>query len=93
MLGYVYPTEIEQCLEKHPAVRECAVVGVPDADLGQQVAALVVVESVTATTEDELRACTAERLAYYKVPARWRLTTTALPRNATGKVVRSGLTV
>ncbi|MEV6321306.1 class I adenylate-forming enzyme family protein [Nocardia sp. NPDC051787] len=89
----VYPTEIEQCLEEHPAVRECAVVGVPDADLGQQVAALVVVESDTATTEDELRAFTAERLAYYKVPARWRLTTTALPRNATGKVVRSGLTV
>ncbi|WP_067462539.1 class I adenylate-forming enzyme family protein [Nocardia amamiensis] len=89
----VYPTEIEQCLEEHPAVRECAVVGVPDADLGQQVAALVVVESDSATTEDELRAFAAERLAYYKVPARWRLTTTALPRNATGKVMRSGLTV
>ncbi|MGK8555944.1 class I adenylate-forming enzyme family protein [Nocardia gipuzkoensis] len=89
----VYPTEIEQCLEEHPAVRECAVVGVPDADLGQQVAALVVVESDSATTEDELRSFTAERLAYYKVPARWRLTTTALPRNATGKVMRSGLAV
>ncbi|WP_378733435.1 class I adenylate-forming enzyme family protein [Nocardia brasiliensis] len=89
----VYPTEIEQCLEEHPAVRECAVVGVPDADLGQQVAALVVVENLSATTEDELRAFTAERIAYYKVPARWRLTTTALPRNATGKVVRAGLEV
>ncbi|WP_174185169.1 class I adenylate-forming enzyme family protein [Nocardia barduliensis] len=89
----VYPTEIEQCLDEHPAVRECAVVGVPDADLGQQVAALVVVESSTATTEDELRAFAAERLAYYKVPARWRLTTTALPRNATGKVVRTDLEV
>ncbi|MBF6078954.1 class I adenylate-forming enzyme family protein [Nocardia beijingensis] len=89
----VYPTEIEQCLEEHPAVRECAVLGVPDADLGQQVAALVVVESATATSEEELRAFTAERLAYYKVPARWRLTTTALPRNATGKVVRADLEV
>ncbi|MGY2120153.1 class I adenylate-forming enzyme family protein [Nocardia gipuzkoensis] len=89
----VYPTEIEQCLEEHPAVRECAVVGVPDADLGQQVAALVVVDDTTATTEDELRAFAAERLAYYKVPARWRLTTTALPRNATGKVVRTDLEV
>lgn len=89
----VYPTEIEQCLEEHPAVRECAVVGVPDADLGQQVAALVVVDDTTATTEDELRAFAAERLTYYKVPARWRLATTALPRNATGKVVRTDLEV
>ncbi|WP_327109713.1 acyl--CoA ligase [Nocardia sp. NBC_01730] len=89
----VYPTEIEQCLEDHPAVRECAVVGVPDADLGQQVAALVVVESATAITEEELRVFTADRLAYYKVPARWRLTTAALPRNATGKVVRTAIEV
>lgn len=89
----VYPTEIEQCLEEHPAVRECAVVGVPDADLGQQVAALVVVENLSATTEAELRAFAAERIAYYKVPNRWRLTTTALTRNATGKVVRTGIEV
>ncbi|MFI9409911.1 class I adenylate-forming enzyme family protein [Nocardia gamkensis] len=89
----VYPTEIEQCLEEHPAVRECAVLGVPDADLGQQVAALVVVDNSAAISEDELRAFTAERLAYYKVPARWRLTTTPLPRNATGKVVRAQLEV
>ncbi|WP_433658321.1 class I adenylate-forming enzyme family protein [Nocardia sp. CA-128927] len=89
----VYPTEIEQCLEEHPAVRECAVVGVPHPDLGQQVAALVVIENASATTEEELRAFTAERIAYYKVPARWRLTTTALPRNATGKVVRTGIEV
>ncbi|MEU7764307.1 class I adenylate-forming enzyme family protein [Nocardia sp. NPDC049190] len=89
----VYPTEIEQCLEEHPAVRECAVVGVPDAELGQRVAALVVVDSGIATQEDELRAFVADRLAYYKVPAHWRLTTTALPRNATGKVVRTEIEV
>ncbi|MFE7797852.1 class I adenylate-forming enzyme family protein [Nocardia sp. NPDC057440] len=89
----VYPTEIEQCLEEHPAVRECAVVGVPDADLGQQVAAVVVVDNDTATTEHELVEFAKERLAYFKVPARWRITTTALPRNATGKVVRTGIEV
>ncbi|QIS05695.1 AMP-binding protein [Nocardia brasiliensis] len=89
----VYPVEIEQCLEEHPAVRECAVIGVPDPDLGQQVAAVVVLENPGAATEAELRAFTAERLAYYKVPARWRLTTTELPRNATGKVVRTGIEV
>jgi acyl-CoA synthetase (AMP-forming)/AMP-acid ligase II len=45
----VYPTEVEQCLDEHPAVRECAVVGIPDADLGQQVAALIVVDDPQAT--------------------------------------------
>ncbi|WP_167477403.1 class I adenylate-forming enzyme family protein [Nocardia arthritidis] len=89
----VYPVEIEQVLEDHPAVHECAVIGVPDDDLGQLVAALVVVENESATTESELREFTAERLAYYKVPARWRLTTTPLTRNATGKVVRTAIEV
>ncbi|MGW0249983.1 class I adenylate-forming enzyme family protein [Nocardia goodfellowii] len=87
----VYPTEVEQALDEHPAVRESAVLGVPDDDLGQQVAALVVVDAPDATTEQELTEFAAERLAYYKVPARWRITTTPLPRNATGKVMRSGL--
>ncbi|WP_040797852.1 class I adenylate-forming enzyme family protein [Nocardia higoensis] len=86
----VYPTEVEQCLDEHPAVVECAVLGLPDDDLGQQVAALVVVGHDIGI--EELRAFAAERLAYYKVPARWLVTTAALPRNATGKVVRAGLT-
>ncbi|MFI2472445.1 class I adenylate-forming enzyme family protein [Nocardia xishanensis] len=87
----VYPTEIEQCLDEHPEVKESAVVGVPDADLGQQVAALVVVNEGATVTEADLRAFAGERLAYYKVPALWRLTTTPLTRNATGKVVRAGI--
>ncbi|MEU0506825.1 class I adenylate-forming enzyme family protein [Nocardia sp. NPDC005998] len=87
----VYPTEVEQCLDEHPAVRECAVVGLPDDDLGQQVAALVVVESLSTTNEQELVEFAKQRIAYYKVPARWRLTTTPLTRNATGKVVRAGI--
>ncbi|MEV0028461.1 class I adenylate-forming enzyme family protein [Nocardia sp. NPDC050793] len=87
----VYPTEVEQCLDEHPEVKESAVVGVPDADLGQQVAALVVVDEGASVTEADLRAFAGERLAYYKVPALWRLTTTPLARNATGKVVRAGI--
>ncbi|WP_433711204.1 class I adenylate-forming enzyme family protein [Nocardia sp. CA-084685] len=87
----VYPTEVEQCLDEHPAVRESAVVGVPDADLGQVVAALVVVENTSATTEQDLADFAKQRIAYYKVPARWRITTTPLTRNATGKVVRAGI--
>ncbi|ONM48126.1 class I adenylate-forming enzyme family protein [Nocardia donostiensis] len=87
----VYPSEVEQCLEAHPAVRECAVIGVPDADLGQAVGAVVVVGAADSVTADELRAFVAERVAYYKVPSSWRLTSDPLPRNATGKVVRTGI--
>ncbi|MEV6214092.1 class I adenylate-forming enzyme family protein [Nocardia sp. NPDC051833] len=86
----VYPTEIENVLTEHPAVTECAVFGVAHPDLGQEVAAVVVAEPGTVDAE-ELRDFVAARLAYFKVPARWRLTTDALPRNATGKVTRRDL--
>ncbi|MFD6391951.1 class I adenylate-forming enzyme family protein [Nocardia sp. NPDC060259] len=86
----VYPTEIENVLCEHPAVAECAVFGVAHPDLGQEVAAVVVAEQGTVDPE-ELRAFVAARLAYFKVPVRWRITSDALPRNATGKVTRRDL--
>ncbi|MFC9788000.1 class I adenylate-forming enzyme family protein [Rhodococcus sp. NPDC127528] len=85
----VYPMEIEQCLDEHPEILECAVIGVDHPDLGQEVAAVVVTRSEGALTEEELRAFAGERLAYFKVPARWRITTVPLPRNATGKTMRT----
>ncbi len=87
----VYPTEVEHCLDTHPGVRESAVVGVADDDLGQRVAAVVVLEPGGGVTEGELAAFVRERIAYYKVPQVWKLVTDELPRNATGKVVRAGL--
>jgi acyl-CoA synthetase (AMP-forming)/AMP-acid ligase II len=86
----VYPAEIEAVLDEHPSVVECAVFGVDDTDLGQAVAAVVVCEGVD---EDELRGFVADRLAYYKVPAHWKLTRGPLVRTATGKVVRRSLAV
>lgn len=83
----VYPAEVENVLAEHPAVRECIVLGVPHVDLGQEVAAVVVVSAPV--DAEELRAFAAERLAYYKVPSRWRIGTEPLPRNVTGKVVRN----
>ena len=84
----VYPAEIENCLEEHPAVGEVAVVGVPDEEFGQQVAAVVVPTEGDALDEAELAAFVKERLAYYKVPSLWFIRTAPLPRTATGKVVR-----
>ncbi|WP_433411925.1 class I adenylate-forming enzyme family protein [Microtetraspora malaysiensis] len=84
----VYPAEIENVLAEHPAVLECAVIGVPHPDLGQEVMAVVVTDGERPVGEEELRAYTAGELAYFKVPSRWRITTEPLPRNATGKVIR-----
>lgn len=87
----VYPAEVEDQLTTHPAVRECIVLGRDDPDLGEQVAAVVVVPPGTSVTANDLREYTAARLARYKVPTRWRITTTELPRNATGKVDRTSV--
>ena len=85
----VYPLEIEQTIDEHPAVLECAVIGIDSADLGQEVAAVVVLRSEGAADEEELRDYVAERLGYFKVPVKWKLSTTPLPRNATGKTIRA----
>ncbi|HEY9564195.1 MAG TPA: AMP-binding protein, partial [Nocardioides sp.] len=84
----IYPTEVEHQLMLHPDVVECIVLGVPDPDFGQAVAAVVVVGPESTVDETGLREHLAERLARYKTPSVWRITTAALPRNATGKVSR-----
>jgi acyl-CoA synthetase (AMP-forming)/AMP-acid ligase II len=84
----VYPAEIENVLAAYPLVAECAVLGVPHQDLGEDVAAIVVTAPGAIVTENDLTAFARERLAKYKVPSRWLVTTEPLPRNATGKVVR-----
>jgi acyl-CoA synthetase (AMP-forming)/AMP-acid ligase II len=88
----VYPIEIELRLEAHPAVREAAVVGVPHEELGQEVKAIVVPREGCAIDVAELSGWAAETLAYYKVPAHWEIRPAALPRNASGKVLKHVLT-
>jgi malonyl-CoA/methylmalonyl-CoA synthetase len=86
--GYkVSALEIEEVLRTHPAIAECAVVGVDDAEWGERVAAAVELRDGSALTLDELQAWARTHLAPYKVPRALR-PVAALPRNAMGKVVK-----
>jgi malonyl-CoA/methylmalonyl-CoA synthetase len=80
--------EIEDVLRGCPAVRECAVVGVPDEEWGERVAVAVEPGAGDEVTLDELRAWAADRLASYKLPTRL-VCLRALPRNAMGKVLKT----
>ncbi|MFZ0249938.1 MAG: fatty acid--CoA ligase family protein, partial [Acidimicrobiales bacterium] len=84
----VVPGEVEAALFEHPSVREAAVSGVAHPVLGEDVAAWVVLREDTPT--DELRAFLLVRLADYKVPRRITVVD-ALPRNESGKVIKSRL--
>jgi malonyl-CoA/methylmalonyl-CoA synthetase len=79
--------EIEEVLRRHPAIAECAVVALPDADWGERVATAVELASGSTLTLDELQQWAKTQLATYKVPRDLRVVA-ALPRNAMGKVVK-----
>jgi malonyl-CoA/methylmalonyl-CoA synthetase len=79
----VYPREVEEVLESHPAVAEAAVVGLPHPDFGEQVVAAVVARAPV--TEDELVDHCRDQLASFKKP-RQLFFVEAMPRNALGKV-------
>jgi malonyl-CoA/methylmalonyl-CoA synthetase len=84
----VYPAEVEAAIDALPGVIESAVIGLPHADLGEAVAAVVVAE--TPLTEGEVLGALSRQLARFKQPKRV-LFTKALPRNAMGKVTKAAL--
>ncbi|MFT3852903.1 MAG: long-chain fatty acid--CoA ligase [Ilumatobacteraceae bacterium] len=84
----VYPVEVEQVIVRHPAVREVAIFGVPDARWGETVVAAVALDDQLAPAD--LIAWTRERLAHFKCPTRVEVVD-ELPRNATGKVLKTEL--
>jgi malonyl-CoA/methylmalonyl-CoA synthetase len=86
--GYkVSALEIEEILRTHPAIAECAVVGVSDEDWGERVSAAVELRTGASLSLDELQQWAKVQLAPYKVP-RALQAVPALPRNAMGKVVK-----
>jgi malonyl-CoA/methylmalonyl-CoA synthetase len=82
--------EVEAALLEHPAVREAAVKGVADDDLGERIEAWVVLRAEAAVSADDLVAHVAAQVAWHKRP-RAVHTLDALPRNAMGKVLKSSL--
>ena len=83
----IYPVEVENALCAHPDVTEAAVIGVPDARWGEAVKAVVVLKPDSHLQAEDLIAFARERIARYKLPRSVEFVD-ALPRNATGKLLR-----
>lgn len=89
--GYkVWPREVEDMLYEHPAVREAAVIGVPDDYRGESVKAFVSLRPGQEATPEELIAFCRERMAAYKYPRQVELVD-ELPKTVTGKILRREL--
>ena len=86
----IYPREVEEVLLRHPGVLECSVIGHPDADLGETVAAYIVARAGHQPRTDELDALCLDHIARFKRPRLYRFTD-ALPKNNYGKVLKTEL--
>ena len=84
----VYPKEVEEKIDALPGVAESAVIGVPDADLGEAVTAVVVARPGHELSESDLIAALRSEIAHFKVPKRVHFVD-ELPRNAMGKVQKN----
>ncbi len=87
----VYSVQVEAALFEHPAVADCAVIGVPDPILGEEVGAVIVLRPGAKVTSDELQLHVKARLAGFMVPTHIWFRAEALPRNPQGKVLKREL--
>ena len=87
----VYCVEVEAALFEHPAVADCAVIGVPHPVLGEEVGAVVLLRPGENVDADELARFVGERLAAFNVPSRIWFRSEPLPRNPAGKVLKRQL--
>jgi long-chain acyl-CoA synthetase len=89
--GYsIFPQEIEAVLVSHPAVAEAAVVGIPSADLGEEIAAFVSLKLNARCAAEELQEYCKQHLAHYKYPRRISVLP-ELPKGPSGKILKSEL--
>ena len=86
----IYPREIEEVLYQHPGVRDAAVVGLPDARLGERTCACIVTKSGTPITLDEIVEFLRPKIATYKLPEFVKCFQD-LPRTPTGKIQKVAL--
>jgi fatty-acyl-CoA synthase len=86
----VYPAEVENAMRVHPDIAEVTVIGVPDPKWGEAVKAIVVLKPGVREDAQALLAFTRERIAGYKMPKSIDFVA-ALPRSATGKVLKKDL--
>ncbi len=89
----IYSSEVENVLYAHPAVTDCALIGIPHRTLGEEPAAVVHLAAGMEATEAELQAWVKERLAIFKTPVAIRFVKETLPRNANGKILKKDLKV
>ena len=88
----IYPSEVESVLGAHPAVKDVAVIGVPDSKWGEAVLAVIVLHSGQHSSEAELLAFCRDRLAGYKRPRTIQfIADSEMPRTATGKILHRTL--
>jgi bile acid-coenzyme A ligase len=86
----IYPAEVEGAIDEHPSVISCAVIGLPDEDLGNRLHAIVQIAPGAALTDQDLRDHLADRLVRYKIPRTFEFVTDQV-RDDAGKVRRSAL--
>ena len=87
----IYSIEVENCLYEHPAVTDCALIGLPHRTLGEEPAAVVHLAPGMEASEAELQAWVRGRLAAFKTPVAVRFVAKTLPRNANGKILKREL--
>ena len=87
----VYSVIVEGAIFNHPDVADCAVIGLPHATYGEEVAAVIVLRPGRAIEAEEIARHVAARLAKFEVPTRYVFRSKALPRNPQGKVLKREL--
>lgn len=87
----VYPREIEELLYEHPAVHECAVYGVPDPEMGEEIQAAIYLKAGQQATAEDLKRFVKDRIAPYKYPRHVEIWPEPLPKGPSGKILKREL--